>query len=76
MDLWVRKILWRRKQQPIPVFLPGKSARERSLAGYSSRGHKRVRYDLVTKQQQEEILIQRHLREVRRRGIEIKSAFE
>ena len=24
-DLWVRKIPWRRKWQPIPVFLPGKS---------------------------------------------------
>ena len=22
-DLWVRNILWRRKWQPIPVFLPG-----------------------------------------------------
>jgi len=24
---WVKKILWRRKQQPTPVFLPGKSHR-------------------------------------------------
>ena len=24
-DSWVRKISWRRKQQPTPVFLPGKS---------------------------------------------------
>ena len=23
-DPWVRKILWRRKRQPTPVFLPGK----------------------------------------------------
>ena len=29
------KILWNTKWQPIPVFLPGKSHRQRSLAGYS-----------------------------------------
>ena len=34
-DLWVRKIIWRRKWQPILVFLPGKSHGQRSLAGYS-----------------------------------------
>ena len=28
------KILWRRKWQPTPVFLPGKFHRQRSLAGY------------------------------------------
>ena len=32
---WVGKILWRRKWQPPPVFLPGKSHGQRSLAGYS-----------------------------------------
>ena len=38
-DPWVvRKIPWRRKQQPTPVFLPGKSHGQRSLAGYSSWG--------------------------------------
>ena len=31
---WVRKIPWRRKWQPTPVFLPGKSHGQRSLAGY------------------------------------------
>ena len=31
----VRKLPWRRKWQPTPVFLPGKSHRQRSLAGYS-----------------------------------------
>jgi len=35
LDPWVRKIPWRRKWQPIPVFLPGKSNGQRSLAGYS-----------------------------------------
>ena len=30
-DPWVRKIPWRRKGQPTPVFLPGKSHRQRSL---------------------------------------------
>ena len=30
-DPWVRKIPWRRKWQPTPVFLPGKSHRQRGL---------------------------------------------
>ena len=34
-DPWVEKISWRRKWQPIPVFLPGESYRQRSLVGYS-----------------------------------------
>ena len=33
-DSWVRKIPWR-AWQPTPVFLPGESHRQRSLAGYS-----------------------------------------
>ena len=33
-DPWVRKILWRRKWQSIPVFLPGEFHGQRSLAGY------------------------------------------
>ena len=37
---WVRKIPWRRKWLPTPVFLPGKSHGQRSLAGYSPRGCK------------------------------------
>ena len=39
-DPWVRKIPWRRKWQSTPVFLPEKSQGQRSLAGYSSQGHK------------------------------------
>ena len=34
-DPWVRKIPLRRKWQPTPVFLPGKSHEQRSLFGYS-----------------------------------------
>jgi len=34
-DPWVEKIPWRRKWQPTPVFLPGESHGQRSLAGYS-----------------------------------------
>ena len=34
-DPWVGKIPWRRKWQPTPVFLPGKSYGQRSLVGYS-----------------------------------------
>ena len=32
---WFGMIPWRREWQPIPVFLPGKSHGQRSLAGYS-----------------------------------------
>ena len=35
---WVRKIPWRRAWQPTPVFLPGESHGQRSLAGYSLWG--------------------------------------
>ena len=49
-ELWVRKIPWRRKWQPTPVFLPGKFHGWRSLAGYCPWGHKTVGHDLVTKQ--------------------------
>ena len=36
----VRKIPWRRKWQPTPLFLPRKSHGQRSLTGYSSWGCK------------------------------------
>ena len=49
-DPWVRKIPWRRKWQPTPVFLPGKSHRQRSLVGYTVHGVTRFRHNLVTKQ--------------------------
>ena len=37
---WVRKIPWRKAQQPTPVFLPGESHGQRSLAGYSPWVHR------------------------------------
>ena len=37
-DPWVRKSLWRRKWLATPVFSPGKSHGQRSLAGYSPWG--------------------------------------
>ena len=48
----VRKILWRRKWLPTPVFLAAKSHRQRSLADYSPWDCKRVGHNLATKQQQ------------------------
>ena len=41
-DPWVRKIPWRRTWQPTPVFLPGKSHGQRSLAGYSPPGRREL----------------------------------
>ena len=37
---WVGKIPWRRKWQPTPVLLPGKSHEWKSLVGYSQWGGK------------------------------------
>ena len=44
LDPWVRKIPWRRKWQPTPVFFPGEPHRQRSLVGYSPKGLQRVRH--------------------------------
>ena len=41
---WVRKLPCRKKQHPTPVFLPGKSRGQRSLAGSRPRDHKSVRH--------------------------------
>ena len=48
----VRKISCRRKWQLTPVFLPGKSPGQRSLAGCCPWSRKRVGQDLGTKQSQ------------------------
>ena len=47
---WVRKIPWRKKWQPTPVFLPGKSHGQRSLVDCKKVGHK-----LETKQQLQQL---------------------
>ena len=39
-DFWVRKVPWRKKWQPTPVFLPGESHGQRNLADYSPCGCK------------------------------------
>ena len=49
-DPWVGKIPWRRKWQPTPAFLPGKSHGQRSLVSYSPWGRKRVGHNLPIKQ--------------------------
>ena len=41
-DPWVRKIPWRRRWQPTPVFLPGKSHGSWSRVGYRPRGRKEL----------------------------------
>ena len=40
LDPWVGKILWIRKWQPTPVFLPGKFHGQKHLEGCSPWGHK------------------------------------
>ena len=39
-DPWVGKIPWRRKWQPTPIFLPGKSHGQRNVVGYCPLGSK------------------------------------
>ena len=51
--MWVRSLggegwTWRRAWQPTPVFLPGESHGQRSLAGYSPQGHKESNMTEVT----------------------------
>ena len=41
-DPWITKIPWRRKWQPTPVLLPGKSHWQRSLVDYSPRDRKEL----------------------------------
>ena len=41
-DLWIGKIPWKKKWQPIAVFLPGKPHGQRSLVGYSPWGCKEL----------------------------------
>ena len=47
-DPWVRKISWRRAWQPTPIFLPGKSHGQRSLAGYNPYGGAELHMTKVT----------------------------
>ena len=49
---WVGQIPWRRKWQPTLELLPRISHGQRNLGGYSPWGHKRVKHDLATKNQQ------------------------
>ena len=51
-DPWVGKIPWRRKWQPTPVFLPEEFHGQEEPGRLQSMDSKRVRYNLVTKQQQ------------------------
>ena len=50
---WVGRILWRRKWQPTPGFLPGELHGQRSLDSCSPCDHKRLRHNLATKQEQQ-----------------------
>ena len=47
-DPWVRKISWRRKWQPTPVFLPRESHGQSSLAGCSPWGYTELAMTEVT----------------------------
>ena len=41
-EAWIMKISWRRAWQPTPVFWPGESHGQRSLAECSPRGHREL----------------------------------
>ena len=52
---WVRKIPWRKKWQPTPLFLPGNPT-DREACGLQSKGLQRFRHDLGTKRHPKRIL--------------------
>ena len=52
------KMLQKKKWQPTPVFLPGTSHGQRSLAGYSPWRRKKTGHDLGTKQQPPQIHVE------------------
>ena len=56
LDPWARKIPWRRKWQLTSASLPEKSLGQRSLVGYSPKGH-RVRHNWATKFEHECVAI-------------------
>ena len=58
---WVGQIPWRRKWQPTPVFLPGKSRGQRSLAGYSPLGCKELDVTHQLNNDRNPCLLIRHL---------------
>ena len=47
-DSWIGKIPQRRKRQPTPVFLPGKSGETEEAAGYSTWGRKELNMTKAT----------------------------
>ena len=48
LDPWVRKITWRRKWQPTPVFLPGESHRQEEHGGLQAMGSQGVGHKWAT----------------------------
>ena len=56
-DPWVRKICWRRKWQPTPVFLPGnsKSKWTEEPGRLQSMGSQRIGHNLATQQQKQSL---------------------
>ena len=54
-EMQVLSLVWEapleKELEPAPIFLPGESHGQRSLAGYNPWGCKKVGHDLATKQQ-------------------------
>ena len=57
LNPWVGKIPWRRKWQPIPVFLPGESHGQKSLAGCNPWGCKESDMTEMTEHQWENRIV-------------------
>ena len=50
-DPWVGEMPWRKKREPIPVFLPGKYYGQRSMVGYRFVKKKKRKKPLLIKHQ-------------------------
>ena len=76
-DPWVRKIPWRRKWKPTPVFLPGESRGQKSLAGYSPWDRKELdTTERLSTAQQGFLMIQLGLRVLRKNIPGMKCPFD
>ena len=61
---WVRKVHWGRRWQPTPVFLPGKSHGQRSLAGYIVHRVAKSQTQVSNRAHPQEVLVIARLTEV------------
>ena len=76
LDLWVRKIFWRRKWQPTPIFLLREIPWTEEPDGLQSMGLQRSRTRLRAKQEQQMLYISRSAKKPLGCILEKRAGFE